>query len=39
MDLIYLDEETGRWRALVNGVMRLRVSIKIGEFLDWLRTG
>jgi hypothetical protein len=32
--LIHLAQDRNRWRALVNTVMNLRVSIKCGEFLD-----
>jgi hypothetical protein len=35
MDWIDLAEDRDRWRELVNAVM----SIKLGEFLDQLRTG
>jgi hypothetical protein len=38
MDWIDVAQDRDRWRALVNVVMNLRVSIKCGEFLDWLRT-
>ena len=36
MDWIELAQYRDRWRALVNTVMNLRISIKCGEFLDWL---
>jgi hypothetical protein len=35
MDLIGRPQDMDRWRAVVNAVTELRV----GEFLDWLRTG
>jgi len=34
MDWIEQAQDMNRWRALVNAVMNLRVSIKCGEFLD-----
>jgi len=34
MDWIELAQDRGRWWALVNAVMNLRGSIKVGEFLD-----
>jgi hypothetical protein len=39
MDWIDLVQDGDMWRVLVNVVMNLRVSIKCGEFLDWLKTG
>ena len=37
MDWIDLVQDRDRWQALVNAVMKLRGSIKCGEFLDWLK--
>jgi hypothetical protein len=34
MDWIQLAQDRDRWQALVNAVMKLRGSIKCGEFLD-----
>jgi len=34
MDWIDLAQDRGRWRALVNVALNLRVSIKCGDFLD-----
>jgi len=39
MDWIELAQDRDRWWSLVNAVMNLRVSIKFGEFLDFLKTG
>jgi hypothetical protein len=39
MDWFELAEGRDRWRAHVNAVMKLWVSLKCGEFLDWLQTG
>jgi hypothetical protein len=36
VDWIYMAQDRDRWRALVNAVMNLRISIKGGEFLDLL---
>jgi len=36
MDWIEVAQDRDRWRALVKGTS---VSIKCGEFLDYLRTG
>ena len=38
LDWIDLAESRGRWRALVNAVMNLRVTLNGGNFLTWLRT-
>jgi hypothetical protein len=34
VDLIHLAQDMDLWRALVNTVMKLTVSIKSGEFID-----
>jgi hypothetical protein len=34
MDWIDLNKDKDRWRAVVNAVMNLRVSIKCGEILE-----
>ena len=38
MEWIVLAQDTERWRAVVNAIMNLPVSIKCGEFFDNLRT-
>jgi hypothetical protein len=35
IELVHFEES---WRALVNAVMKFRVSQNAGMFLDWLRT-
>jgi hypothetical protein len=34
MDWIDVAQDTDRWRAHVNAVMNIQVSIKCGDFLD-----
>jgi hypothetical protein len=33
MDLIELDQDRGRWRALLNAVMNLQIPYKVGNLL------
>jgi hypothetical protein len=34
MDWVYLDQDKGQWRALVNMVMNLWVTYNFGKFLS-----
>jgi hypothetical protein len=35
VDWMHLAQDRGRWRALVNTVMKLRISQKEGHFARW----
>jgi hypothetical protein len=36
MDWIYMAQDRDQWRALVNTVMNLRVSLKCWQIVEWL---